>query len=547
MSGILRLSHVEVRVPDLELATAYYVEVVGLIEVERSDDEHGRRVYLKGWDEHQHHSIVLAKAPTYGLDALGFKVEAESDLDALEARIEAAGVAVTRHPPGELGPGSGTTLRFRAPSGHVVELVHGMAQVGNGMPRLNPPVGPDGLVGMHPPRIDHIFLMCEDVNGATDFFRDVLDFRMTEQILADDGYQLATFLERSHSTHDIAFLTGPDGGFHHVAFWVDDWNDLRHGADTCAYHGITVDAETDVLVSPALSEPDVDTPGRFGAMARALADAGINISLVYVASRNRVVLATSDDPPSGGLERTVDVNGRPWVIEVQDAREVDRSLQLAVGAFAILLLAGLVLFFRRARDHDEATRRSARVIGRTADVAQALAAAATVDEVDGVIREQLARVLDAKAASIGFVDHDRGVLHLGPSVGAHPGIVIPSADVPLDQRRPVTEAVRTGEPVLVRSIADWHEHAPDDLVAEAERAGEDVFQCHGGLLAWRAWWIRRRRLLLVRTKKRSTTRTWRGRPAAAPWPGNRRSAAGSASWRRPSRCSRATPSICAAT
>ena len=122
------------------------------------------------------------------------------------------------------------------------ELVHGMAQVGNGMPSLNPPIGPDGLVGMHPPRIDHIFLMCEDVNGSTDFFRDVLDFRMTEQILADDGYQLASFLERSHSTHDIAFLTGPDGGFHHVAFWVDDWNELRHAADTCAYHGITVDA-----------------------------------------------------------------------------------------------------------------------------------------------------------------------------------------------------------------------------------------------------------------------------------------------------------------
>ena len=59
--------------------------------------------------------------------------------------------------------------------------------------------------------------------------------------------------------------------------------------------GITVDAETDVLVSPALPDPDLDTPGRFGAMTRALADAGINISLVYVASRNRVVLATSDN------------------------------------------------------------------------------------------------------------------------------------------------------------------------------------------------------------------------------------------------------------
>jgi len=59
--------------------------------------------------------------------------------------------------------------------------------------------------------------------------------------------------------------------------------------------GITVDAVTDVIVSPALPEPDIDTPGVFGGMARALGDAGINISLVYVASRNRVVLATDDN------------------------------------------------------------------------------------------------------------------------------------------------------------------------------------------------------------------------------------------------------------
>ncbi|GGJ88737.1 hypothetical protein GCM10011372_29130 [Agromyces bauzanensis] len=31
-------------------------------------------------------------------------------------------------------------------------------------------------------------------------------------------------------------------------------------------------------------DPDVETPGRFGAMARALADARINITLAYVAS-----------------------------------------------------------------------------------------------------------------------------------------------------------------------------------------------------------------------------------------------------------------------
>lgn len=59
--------------------------------------------------------------------------------------------------------------------------------------------------------------------------------------------------------------------------------------------GITIEAVTDVIVSPAMPEPDVDTPGIFGGMARALAGAGINITLVYVAARNRVVLATSDN------------------------------------------------------------------------------------------------------------------------------------------------------------------------------------------------------------------------------------------------------------
>ena len=236
--GILRLSHVELRCPDLELSTAYYTEVVGLIETARESE----RVWLKGWDEHQHHSVVLNYAPTYGLDVMGFKVVAASDLDEFESRIEAVGIATKRMAAGELGPGSGETVRFTAPSGHVVDLVHGMEQVGNMLPLHNPPPEPQGLTGIHPPRIDHVFVMCEDVDGITAFFQEVLDFRLTEQILADDGYQLATFLERTHTAHDIAFITGPNGAFHHVAFWVDDWNDLRRAADICAYHGVPIDA-----------------------------------------------------------------------------------------------------------------------------------------------------------------------------------------------------------------------------------------------------------------------------------------------------------------
>ena len=234
---ILRLSHVEIRVPDLELATAYYVEVVGLIETARE----ANRVFLKCWDEHQHHSVVLTLEPTHGLNHFGFKVTDRADLDHYTARLEAAGVQVRRFEAGEWGPGHPESIRFELPSGHRMELVHGMQQVGNLLPQTNPPPRPMGLAGMAPPRIDHIFLTAEEVDHVTDFFTEHLDFRLTEQVLADDGFKIATWLEVSHKSHDIAVITGPNHGLHHFAFWVDGWNDLRTAADVCAYHGVNLE------------------------------------------------------------------------------------------------------------------------------------------------------------------------------------------------------------------------------------------------------------------------------------------------------------------
>lgn len=54
--------------------------------------------------------------------------------------------------------------------------------------------------------------------------------------------------------------------------------------------GIQVGQERDVLVL------DVeDKPGALGSIARKVADAGVNIDLVYLASRTRLVLGTSDN------------------------------------------------------------------------------------------------------------------------------------------------------------------------------------------------------------------------------------------------------------
>ncbi len=103
---------------------------------------------------------MLTFAPNYGLGHVGWKVQHAEDLDLYQARLEAAGVVVKRLAAGEWGPGHGEALRFETPTGHQMELVHGMQQIGNLLPLTNPPPRPLNMVGIAPPRIDHVFLTC---------------------------------------------------------------------------------------------------------------------------------------------------------------------------------------------------------------------------------------------------------------------------------------------------------------------------------------------------------------------------------------------------
>lgn len=235
--GIVRLGHVDVRVPDLDLARAYYTQVVGLQEVAREAD----KVYLKCWDEQDHHSVVLRYHPRAGLDHMSFKVEKEEDLADLETKLERYGCIVQRMTEGE-ERAMGQALRFETPTGHVMELVHSVEKVGNGLPKVNPIYPkPEGLVGIAPPRLDHMLITAEEVGDATRFFQSVFGFRLTEQLLDANGHQMGVWMERSHSPHDLAIVIGPNGALHHFAFWLDDWDEIRRAADVLAYNDIQID------------------------------------------------------------------------------------------------------------------------------------------------------------------------------------------------------------------------------------------------------------------------------------------------------------------
>ncbi len=234
--GITRLGHVDLTVTDLDLATAYYTEVMGMLETERDEDS----VYLKCWDEPNHHSLRLRYGPRVGFDQMSFRVERESDLDVFENRVQQWGYPVERISKG-MAVGQGESIRFETPSGQTMELVHDVEYVGRATAPTNPAPFVEGLQGIAPPRLDHILVTAEEVGDSAKFYMDVFGFRLTEQLLDGAGHQQAVWMETSGRVHDLAIVTGRNGGLHHFAFWLDDWDHVRRSADILAYNGIQID------------------------------------------------------------------------------------------------------------------------------------------------------------------------------------------------------------------------------------------------------------------------------------------------------------------
>ena len=103
--------------------------------------------------------------------------------------------------------------------------------------------------------------------------------------LADLGQALGS---AGINIEGLCGITDQGRGIIHVL--VEDATGARQALEAA---GIKVEGETDVIVGDIPG--DVDTPGTMGAMARKAADAGINVNLVYLATKDRVVISTNDN------------------------------------------------------------------------------------------------------------------------------------------------------------------------------------------------------------------------------------------------------------
>ncbi|MFA7431548.1 MAG: VOC family protein, partial [Rhodospirillaceae bacterium] len=233
ISGVLRPGFIQIRVLDLDTALTHYVDHLGLDKVSQEADG---RVYLKGWDEFDRHSVILRKDIAPGMDVMGFKVASDADLDSFEKRITDWGVAVDHVPAGEQ-PGMGRRIGFMLPSGHRIELYAEVELAAKHPPVLNPDMWGDLPRGMKATRFDHALLYGPDIDKVQAFFEECLDFKCAEKVMLPDGL-LAIWLTSSNKAHDIAFVKHPEPGkFHHAAFFLESWNDIGHAADLMTRYG----------------------------------------------------------------------------------------------------------------------------------------------------------------------------------------------------------------------------------------------------------------------------------------------------------------------
>lgn len=245
--GVMRIGHIHVRILDMDAALNHYENVLGM-KVTHTD-EAGRK-YLKCWDEWDKYSVILEETDQAGMNHVAYKVEAEADLEAFQTRIEAAGVS-TEMMSDDSMPFTGRLLKFTLPSGHEMRLFATKECVGTDVGSVNPDPWPDDIKGAGAHWLDHCLLMCEldpekgvnKVAENTQFLMENLDFHLAEQVLVgpDGDIQAATWLFRSSTPHDIAFVGGERMGLHHFAFFLDGWSDVLKAADIMAKKKVKID------------------------------------------------------------------------------------------------------------------------------------------------------------------------------------------------------------------------------------------------------------------------------------------------------------------
>jgi catechol 2,3-dioxygenase len=240
IQDVAHLAHVELLTPKLDESVLFFVEVMGMTESDRQGDS----VYLRGWDDYEHHTLKLTAARTPGLGHYAWRASSPLALERRVAALENSGLG-RGWSDGDMG--HGPAYCFTDPDGHKLEIYYETEwyQPTEALrPALKNQASRFPARGANLRRIDHVNLLAADVRLNRLFMQKFLGLRLTEQIIFDDGSEKAAWLTPNNKTYELAISedwSGAKGRLHHITYAVDSREDVLRTADVCLEHGVFIE------------------------------------------------------------------------------------------------------------------------------------------------------------------------------------------------------------------------------------------------------------------------------------------------------------------
>lgn len=238
---LAHLSHVELLTPKPEESLAYFRELLGM-EVAGQE---GDSVYLRCFGDYERSSLKLTAAAQAGIGHLAYRTWSPEALDRRVRALQAAGVEGAWLD-GDLG--HGPAYSFRDPDGHRFELFWESERY-EAPPELRPALKnqpqryPGRGAGVR--HLDHVNFLAVDPGENRVFAERHLGLRLTEQIVLDDGVEAGVWLASGQKSYDVTYtrdLTRTRGRLHHLAYFVDQREDVLRAADIFLEAGIVMES-----------------------------------------------------------------------------------------------------------------------------------------------------------------------------------------------------------------------------------------------------------------------------------------------------------------
>ena len=220
--GIAHVAHAELRVTDLEASRDFFTRILGLF-VSQEDDDH---VYLRAWQDWDHHTLVLTRAETSGLEHVAWRVDGPEALGEFERQLKGLGLETGWIEGGSGVNHHGDALRFFSPAGVPTELFWEVERYVEHDPAMRSklPSHPQRYTGhgVHPRRFDHVNFLVDEPQSEQEFWSDQLGVRHNYFITGDLGQgeqRLASWLAKTNLSHEIAFMRNKEQSgslLHHV-------------------------------------------------------------------------------------------------------------------------------------------------------------------------------------------------------------------------------------------------------------------------------------------------------------------------------------------